>query len=268
MERTSPTLVRRLRTSGVSITPDEVRRRLDEPDGDAAYAERDRDRAARLLLHVDDPVRVLDLGLRHLVREVGAARGDAGLLDVTDGRYVPAAIVADPDGEALIRSTPLPNDHPVLRAAWACDGPVAFDDVGRDGRLGSLRPVFAELGATAMVARRISVGPIGLGLLCVDEVEGRRRWDHRTVARIDDFVRRWLAPVLLASLLSADRSPLTAAERRAVAELARGHTYAEIARRLGKSERTIDNQLRSARRKLGARNGVELVKAFETASTG
>ena len=119
-----------------------------------------------------------------------------------------------------------------------------------------------------MVARRISVGPVGLGLLCVDEVDGRRRWDDRTIDRIDDFVRRWLGPVLVASMLLADRTPLTAAERRAVAELARGSTYAEIARSLRKSERTIDNQLRSARRKLGARNKVELVKAFETGTGG
>ncbi len=263
MERTSPALVRRLRSNGVSVRADELRRRIGEPAGDAPFAERDRDRAARLLLHLDDPARVLDLGLRHLVAEVGAARGDAGLLDVDDARYVPGAVVADADSEQRIRSTSLPNDHPTLRQAWTCDHPVAFDDVRRDVRLGSLGPVFGELGTTSMVARRISVGSVGLGLVCLDEVEGRRRWDDRTIERIDDFVRRWLGPVLAASLLVVGRSPLTAAERRAVVELARGSTYAEIARRLGKSERTIDNQLRSARRKLGARNGVELVNAYE-----
>ncbi len=261
--RSSTRLVRRLRASRATVTVDQLRRRLDAPGTDEPWTERDRDRAARLLLHLDDPTRVLDLGLRHLVTEVGAARGDAGLLDVDDTTYVPTVVVADADAVQQIGETPLPNDHPTLRSAWSCDRPVAFDDVDRDVRLGSLATVFAGLGTTSMVARRIGFGPVGLGLLCIDEVEGRRRWDDRTIERIDDFVRRWLGPALVASMLLADGTPLTTAERQAVAELARGSTYAEIARRLGKSERTIDNQLRSARRKLGARNGVELVNAYE-----
>lgn len=69
----------------------------------------------------------------------------------------------------------------------------------------------------------------------------------------------YVPPNAPADPIESDRL-LTAAEVEAVRLAAHGLTYAEIAQQLQKSVRTIDNQLRSARAKLGARNQIELVQ--------
>ncbi len=262
----SPRLRKRFATvpRGVHEFGDDPRSMLDiRPAQVDAWFVRDRDRAAYMLLHLDDPRRVLDLGLDHLVREIGTARGDAGMVDRGDRRYRPTVVIADGIPAELVASTALPNHHPVLQAAWSGDSSVTFDRVARNRALGSLAPVFEALGTTAMLARAIHHGGLGLGLLCIDEVEGERRWTDGERRRVDDFVDRWLGPILHASVERSTRPELSSAEAAAVSLLATGLTYAEIARRLGKSARTIDNQLRSARRKLGARNSMELVRAYE-----
>jgi DNA-binding CsgD family transcriptional regulator len=53
---------------------------------------------------------------------------------------------------------------------------------------------------------------------------------------------------------------LTPAERRVAELVAAGLSYKEIARRLDRSVSTIDHQLRSVRRKLGARSNSRLVR--------
>ena len=53
---------------------------------------------------------------------------------------------------------------------------------------------------------------------------------------------------------------LTPAERRVAELAATGMSYKEIARRLDRSFSTIDHQLRSVRRKLGARSAGRLVR--------
>jgi DNA-binding CsgD family transcriptional regulator len=59
----------------------------------------------------------------------------------------------------------------------------------------------------------------------------------------------------------AARAQLSNAEIRVVRLAACGLSYKEVARRLGKSPNTVDNQLRSARAKLNVRNQVELAQA-------
>ncbi|MEM7337865.1 MAG: helix-turn-helix transcriptional regulator [Actinomycetota bacterium] len=225
---------------------------------------RDRDRAAHMLLYHHDPSVVLDLGLTHLVAELGSARGDAGILAPATREYHPTSVHADdPADVARIAATSLPNQHPVLSAAWRTPHPAAFDRVRGNRYLGTLEPLFTRLGATAMLATRMHVDGVGLGLLCVDEVDGARSWTPAAIDRAQGFVDQWLAPVLLAALVTAalrqSAEHLTPAEREAVDLLADGLSYGEIAHRLGKSVRTIDNQLRAARRKTGSRNAIELV---------
>lgn len=259
-----PTVAERL--SQVALVEDRDLRSdlLDRrPIEGGSSARRDRDRAAHMLLYLDDPHRVLDLGLEHLVGELGTARGDAGLADPSDQRYLPNAVAGEADPQA-VAETPLPNQHPVVRQVWASRSAVGFADAGADRHLGDLGPVFHDLGTTAMLATPIRHQGIGLGLLCVDEIEGRRSWSMANQARVRGFVDRWLGPILIqagARAARAARSPLTPAERRCVDLQARGLSYIEIARELGKSHRTVDNQLRSARRKLGVRNGLELSRA-------
>jgi len=159
-------------------------------------------------------------------------------------------------------STPLPNQHPVLRTAWTSSGSLSFDRIRNNMTLGTLEPVFTGLGMTSMIASRIHARDVGLGLLCIDETDGNRSWTSAEHRRLDRFVEQRLAPVLDASLRrhASRRSQLTEAEGDAVRLLADGHSYSSIAHELGKSARTIDNQLRSARSKAGVHTSIDLVR--------
>lgn len=216
-----------------------------------------------LLHHLSSPNEVLQLTLDHLVDTVGAARGDAGFLAENDRSYVPHAVVADESSAAKITNTPLPNQHPVLQAAWRSPDPMSISRVRNNKMLGTLEPVFCDLSASAMLATAIRHGSLGLGLVCLDETDRQRPWSAKTIERVRYFLDEWAAPVLHTSLLLAaarEVSPLTPAELRTVRLLARGLSYAEIAAHLGRSVHTVDNQLRSARSKTGARNSVDLLR--------
>ena len=106
-----------------------------------------------------------------------------------------------------------------------------------------------------------------LGLICLDHTEESHVWQPDELALIDDFCQDFLAPILAYSLRLSKRLPqvrnanaLTSAELEAVRLATEGLTYSEIAATLNKSVRTVDNQLRRAREKLGARNQIDLVR--------
>lgn len=61
---------------------------------------------------------------------------------------------------------------------------------------------------------------------------------------------------------------LTPAERRVAALVARGLSYKEVARQLGRSTSTVDHQLRSIRHKLGAGSTARLVHLLNEAGRG
>jgi DNA-binding CsgD family transcriptional regulator len=121
-----------------------------------------------------------------------------------------------------------------------------------------------RLGVRTKVARRLELGNASFGIICVDQTEERRCWGQDDQAYLDQFVVGFLSPPMAAIRSGCDkaRCRLTAAEYAVVQLAAQGLSYKEIAAKLGKSPNTVDNQLSQLRRKLGARNQVELVQAY------
>ena len=161
----------------------------------------------------------------------------------------------------------IPNIHPILQLVWCANGPVRFEQVEQNPVIGDLREAFMSLRSRSMVARRLEHHNVALGLICLDHTEESHIWQPHELALIDDFCQKFLAPLLAHSLRLSKRLPLvkdtnalTTAEREVVRLAAEGMTYNEIAATLQKSVRTVDNQLRSAREKLGARNQTDLVR--------
>lgn len=125
-----------------------------------------------------------------------------------------------------------------------------------------------------MVVCRLEYNDHLIGLICLDHTLQHHEWQAKELALVADFCRRFLGPLLYYSGQLQKASPdshsqsgiFTQAELEAVRLAAQGLSYGEIAHVLGKSVRTIDNQLRNARFKVGARNQVELIKAFDLQS--
>jgi DNA-binding CsgD family transcriptional regulator len=226
------------------------------------------DCVAHMLLYIDQPDMLLEVALSYLVRTLAVCRGDAGVSAPHLPLYTPSAIYLDPRREApTMLGVSLPNKHPITQLVWHTNGPVRFEQVEQNLVIGDLREAFMSLRSRSMVARRLEHRNTALGLLCLDHTEESHIWEPRELALVDDFCQEFLAPILLYSLQLSKRLPpvrsanaLTSAELEVVRLAAEGLTYSEIAATLHKSVRTVDNQLRSAREKLGARNQIDLVR--------
>lgn len=226
------------------------------------------DCVAHMLLYIDQPDTLLEIALSYLVRTLAACRGDAGVSAPHLPLYTPTAVYLDPCYEApTMLGVSLSNKHPILQLIWRTSGPVRFEQVEQNPVIGDLREAFINLRSRSMVARSLEYSNTTLGLICLDHTEESHVWQPGELALIDNFCQEFLAPILAYSLQLSKRLPsvrvanaLTSAELEVVRLAAEGLTYREIAATLNKSVRTVDNQLRSAREKLGARNQIDLVR--------
>ncbi|MCU0491608.1 MAG: LuxR C-terminal-related transcriptional regulator [Chloroflexaceae bacterium] len=222
------------------------------------------DCVAHMLLYLDQPQRVLELALTHLVGRLGVCRGDAGLGQPEAERFVASAAYVEPGRAApTTLGMQLPNRHALLQQVWRTAQPVRIEAVAHNRQLGTLREGFVALRTTAMLARRVEYQGRMLGLICLDHTQAQHQWQAHELHLMDEFCGTFLAPVLAHSLAHHAPAPtatLSTAEQAVVRLAARGLSYAEIAQVLDKSIRTVDHQLRSARQKLGARNQVELIQ--------
>lgn len=226
------------------------------------------DCVAHMLLYIDQPDTLLEIALSYLVHSLAASRGDAGVCAPSFPAYIPSAVYLDPRRDApTMLGVSLPNKHPITQLVWHTDGPVRFEQIEQNPVIGDLREAFISLRSRSMVARRLEHHDTALGVICLDHTEESHIWQPRELALVEDFCQRFLAPILAYSLQLSRRLPvvrgvssLTSAELDAVRLAAKGLTYNEIAATLNKSVRTVDNQLRSAREKLGARNQIDLVR--------
>lgn len=226
------------------------------------------DCVAHMLLYLDQPDTLLEVALGYLVRTLSACRGDAGVGTPRSSFYTPSAIYLDPRRDApTMLGANVPNQHPVLQLVWQTAGPVRLEQVETNPLIGSLREAFIELHSRSMLARRLEHRNAMLGLICIDHTEESHEWRPGELLLVDDFCREFLAPLLDYSLqltrqncAASPRTALSPAELEAIRLAANGLSYGEIAHALGKSVRTVDNQLRSAREKMGARNQTELIK--------
>jgi DNA-binding CsgD family transcriptional regulator len=222
------------------------------------------DCAAHMLLYADDLERVEHIGMRHLLERFEATRIDLGFGSPHAATYMAAAFerredcdVPNPEGIAL------PNRDRGIQIVWEVSRPV-YIDIERDPALARMRQTIRDTFRTkAKIARRLEYKNELFGIICVDDTEEARRWEECDHAYLDRFVLSFLAPILYESraMQTEVAGPLTEAEKAVVRLAAVGLTYKEIARRLGKSPNTVDNQLRRIRAKLGVHNQVELVRA-------
>ena len=224
-----------------------------------------RDLAARLLLHLEDPQFCWQFAAQWLRDSLDADRVDGGFAGPEHHVYRPQA-----EARRATREVPsmlgasIDGTDRGLRFVWSAGHAVVFCDVEQDQRLGAgLREGLLASGMRNTIATALVHQGAPLGLLCAD-------WMER---RVDDSDCRWerfneVACVVLSPILGAARrlgsepallQQLTPAERRVAQLVAAGLSYKEIARRLDRSLSTIDHQLRSVRRKLGARSTSRLV---------
>ena len=226
------------------------------------------DTAAHLLLYLDDAGVLHELALEHLLQHYGAGRADLGFGSPAAETYAPLRDCRASADIPTVQRHPFPNHDPGVQVVWRAPQGVTLD-VRRDPLLTRLRPnMLGTLGLQSKLAHRLEGGGQVFGLLCIDQVGEERRWREAETSYLHQFAAEVLSPLLLASqqLAPAPATKFSAAEREALSLLALGLTSKEIARRLGKSPNTVENQLSALRRRTGARNRVELLRIWEAAT--
>lgn len=221
------------------------------------------DVVAHMLFELDRPERVMNVGLGYLAESLAVGRVDVSFGVPSDRHLIPTGQVRrGGDWPSLIGAL-LPNRHRVVQQVWKRTDPVAFDDVASNSGLGSLQANFLESGARALLAHSLrSDQGHAFAIVCADDMEEGRVWSADQRATMAEFTRTFYGPILfLCRELSNARShnKPSPAELEAVRLASCGYSYKEIAEQLGKSVRTIEFQLRQARRKTGANNQAELV---------
>ena len=236
-----------------------------------------RDLAAHMLLRLDDANGCLELAVQWMRDAFDADRVDAGF-----GR--PHDVIYRPQAEALrsTRSVPSMVGAPIdaadrgVQGVWASRRVVVFRDIAQERRMGErLRASLLGLGCRSIIAASLRDDGAPVGLTCADWMERSVDANDSRCMRLQELSEHVLGPIISAARSlddDADRAEgaraiepppalrgLTPAERRVALLAAKGMSYKEIARRLNRSFSTVDHQLRSVRRKLGAPSAARLV---------
>lgn len=257
-----------------------LRRRLFE--GESALRWRPaRELAAQMLLYLDDPAMCWQLAADWVRATLDADRADGGFggFFAADGAATPYLAMAESQRPSL----PLPPmlghafdaSEPSIRALWQRAALTPVSDVSQERQMTlAARQTLLALGTAAKLALPISDGRQPVGLLCADWHRDAPRWSADVCNEMTRLARDALGPVLGAAArlafarlepVTAEQEPeawdqaLTPAEARVARLVARGLSYKEVARELGRSASTVDHQLRSIRRKLDVSSTARLV---------
>ena len=117
--------------------------------------------------------------------------------------------------------------------------------------------------------QRLSLGGKPVGMACVDVTHGQQNWSKDQIRVMSDFCASFLGPMVGISRHWHGHDQSQVMQRPSQSELevircaALGMSYKQIAGELGKSVRTVENQLRSARNRLDAANQGELIRKCE-----
>jgi DNA-binding CsgD family transcriptional regulator len=217
------------------------------------------DCAAHMLLNFDEPEAMYRVALRFLLERFGASRVDFGFGSPEKLVYIPNAVELVPGLDVPQFEGTFPNRIWPVQQVWKSHAPVYQSLESCPG----IERYWAVIGSKSKLARRLEVEERQFGLICVDDTDAVRNWDAADVSYFDQFISEFFSPIVRAQIRLEKPSilaQLSTAEISVVRLAASGLTYKEVARQLGKSPNTIDNQLRSARAKLKVRNQVELAK--------
>ncbi|WP_337867756.1 helix-turn-helix transcriptional regulator [Meiothermus sp.] len=220
------------------------------------------DCGAHMILYATEVSEILQMGLSYLTHTLDAVRCDAGFGHPHDQVFVSTQQYIHTDYFAHnVVGLPLPNQHALVQTVWYSTQPCYFN-IAQDPAYADVRQTEALQDSWVVLVRRMEVSGVPFGILCVDDTLRLREWSPRQHWLFEQFIITMLSPLCYLNRLSHGhpRTKPTGAELEVIAWSAQGYSYAEIAEHLGKSVRTVRNQLASAREKLGARNQVELIR--------
>lgn len=223
--------------------------------------------AAQMILMIDNPKEVMRIGLQYLVTELSVCRADAGFATPEHPEYTPITEFCNPETKPpSITGLVIPNQHPAMQNIWQSSQPVRYEQVASNVELKELRQALLDARCQSMLMQKLVWNNEAIGIACIDFTVHEHVWSAFECKMMEDFCRKFLGPLAGISnywftpKLHSMFSKPTESELQAIRLAADGLSYKQIASQLNKSTRTIENQFRNARKRLGARNQIELIK--------
>jgi len=223
-----------------------------------------------MIISIEDPKQLVQVGLEFMVTELSVCRADAGFATPTHQHYTPITEFRNPTtSPPSITGLLLPNQHVAMQHVWQSNSPVVINNVSSDDSLNELKDIFLSAGCKSMLLQKLVWDNDPIGIACIDYTVESHIWSDDEINFMHTFCSAFLAPLAGISnywfnpkLHSMFAKP-TQSELIAIRLAAKGMSYKQIASQLNKSTRTIENQFRNARNRLNARNQTDLVKKCE-----
>jgi len=221
---------------------------------------------AHLILVIESPDEMMSVALEFIVKKLEACRADIGFVRPQDSIYRPAFIYYNASSSPLnCTGTVYSNQDRVFQKTWHQRLPVACDNVTSSPLLLDSRKKFESIQSKSILFQRLVWDRSPLGMACIDFTHEPHFWTQTEIEFVAEFCETFLGPLLGISHFWHDpkkyqliKKP-TESELIAIKLAAKGMSYKQIANELGKSVRTIENQLRNARDTLNAANQAELI---------
>ena len=228
------------------------------------------DCAAHMILVIESPKETVHVGLAHMANRLKVCRADAGFATPNSDTYTPISEYCSEDTHPpSIVGSILPNTHEAMQRVWNSASPVKFENVENNPDLLMLREKLIALKCKSMLMQRLVWNNKLIGIACVDHTTNDHKWNQTEVDFMDRFCTKFLAP--LAGISNYWHNPKlhhmfkkpSESELEAIRLVSKGMSSKEIALQLEKSARTIENQLRHARKRLNAKTLAELISKCE-----
>jgi DNA-binding CsgD family transcriptional regulator len=225
------------------------------------------DCVARMILSIESPKDTVRIALEFMGRSLNVCRADAGFATPTDIIYSPLSEYSNPNTQApSLESFTMANQHPSLQKVWQENYPVKYEDIENNPSLNDIKEPLIQIECKSMLMQRLVWDGEPIGISCVDHSKYNHSWTQDEIDFMCHFCNTFFAP--LAGISNYWHNPTlhqmfkkpSKSELEAIKLAAKGMSYKQIADELGKSVRTIDNQLRDARRRLNVKNQVDLIR--------
>ena len=226
--------------------------------------------AAHMIINIENPKQLVQIALEFLVTELGVCRADAGFATPEHVHYTPITEFRNRDtNPPSIIGLEIPNQHPAMQTIWSSSQSIGINDVIKHEQLGELKSIFLDAACKSMLLQKLVWDNNAIGIVCIDYTQDIHQWKDSEIEYMQIFSTYFFGPLAGISnywfnpKLHSMFSKPSESELIAIRLAAQGLTYKEIAARLNKSTRTIENQFRNARNRLNAKNQIELVKKCE-----
>ncbi len=228
------------------------------------------DCAAHMILVIESPKETVHVGLAHLANRLNVCRADAGFATPDADTYTPISeYCSENTCPPSIVGSVLPNQNESMQRVWNSASPVTYENVEENEFLLLIKQKLLELKCKSMLMQRLVWNEKLIGIACVDHTINNHIWNQAEIDFMERFCTKFLAP--LAGISNYWHNPKlhnmfkkpSDSELTAIRLASQGKSSKQIATELNKSVRTVENQLRHARKRLNAHNLAELIKKCE-----